>query len=454
MVKDLTTGKPMKLILGFLVPVLFGCLFQQFYTVVDTIIVGRYLGVDALASVGSTGSVNFLIVGFCMGICSGFAIPVSQKFGAKDYKRMREYVANLTSLCALFAVCMTLLTVICCRPILTLMRTPEDIIDGAVTYIRIIFLGIPLTMLYNTVSGLIRAVGDSKTPVYFLLLSSVLNIFLDLFLILVIPMGVAGAAWATVISQGISGFACLIYMKKKFPILTPKEDEKKTNTAHWKTLCANGIPMGLQYSITAIGSVILQTSVNMLGSSAVASVTAGSRISMFFCAPFDAMGTTMATYGGQNTGAGELKRLKAGLRDCSLMALGYSIAAFFIMYYFGGKLSLLFVDESSTEIINNAHFFLIANSLFYFPLAWVNIYRLMIQGMGFSRLAIFSGVFEMVARIVVAVYAVPIWKFPAACFASPVAWVAADCFLIPAFLHCYKKLEHIHQEYQKKVTDR
>jgi putative MATE family efflux protein len=441
MTKDLTEGKTISLILGFSIPVLFGYIFQQFYNIVDTVIVGKCLGVDALAAVGSTGAVNFLIIGFVMGVCSGFSIPVAQKFGAKDYKTMRQFAANAAVLAILFAAIMTIVTVIFCRPLLVLMLTPVNILDGADEYIRIIFMGIPMIFLYNMVSGIIRAVGDSKTPVIFLVLASILNIGLDLAFILVFNMGVGGAALATVISQGVSGAASLIYLIKKFPILTLSKDDRRIRTNHFTTLCGVGVPMGLQYSITAIGSVILQSSVNFLGSDAVASVTAGSKIGMFFCTPFDALGTTMATYGGQNAGAGKLERLKSGVFQSSMLGLFYSAAAFIIMYLWGAQLSVLFIDSSAKEIIRQARLFLIINSLFYFPLALVNIIRFMIQGMGFSKFAILSGIFEMIARTLIAVIAVPVAGFSAVCYASPAAWIMADFFLIPAFLHCWKQLE-------------
>lgn len=294
--KDMTTGSPVKLILSFLIPMLFGLLFQQLYNMVDTIIVGKYLGVNALAAVGSTGSINFMIIGFCIGVCSGFAIPVAQKFGEKNEVALRRFVANGGWLSLIFSVTMTAVVCVLCRNILIWMNTPEDIIDGAYSYIIIIFMGIPATYLYNILSGIIRSLGDSTTPLFFLLVSSVMNIILDFFTILVLHMGVAGAAWATVISQGVSGILCLLYMRKKFTILKMQGDEWKPDKNAMVTLCGMGIPMGLQYSITAIGSVILQTAVNSLGSVAVASVTAGSKISMFFCCPFDAMGATMATY--------------------------------------------------------------------------------------------------------------------------------------------------------------
>ena len=255
--KDLTNGSPVKLILGFALPLLLGMLFQQFYSMVDTIIVGKFLGAKALAAVGSTGSINFMIVGFCMGICNGFAIPVAQMFGAGDRKALCRYVGNGAVLAGLFSVVMTVLVCIWCRDILVLMKTPSDILDGAYAYIFVIFLGIPLMVLYNQTSAIMRSLGDSRSPLIFLGISSVLNIVLDL--VLVRPMGVAGTAWATIIAQGISGFLCLFYMKKKFTILTFQREDWKLHKHYVINLCNMGIPMGLQYSITAIGSVILQT---------------------------------------------------------------------------------------------------------------------------------------------------------------------------------------------------
>lgn len=441
--KDMTVGSPMKLILGFSVPLLFGFLFQQFYSVVDTVIVGQFLGVNALASVGATGSINFMIIGFCMGVCNGFAIPVAHKFGAKDYSGMRQFVANSAWLSAIFAIIMTVVVTLLCRNILTWMNTPGDIFENAYSYILIIFIGIPATYLYNILSGIIRSMGDSKTPLVFLVISSVLNIGLDLLCIVTFQMGVAGAAIATVVSQLISGLLCLFYMMKKFEILHITKEEWKMNPDHMKVLCGMGVPMGLQYSITAIGSVILQTAVNSLGSVAVASVTAASKVSMFFCCPFDAMGSTMATYGGQNVGAKKLDRLGKGLFSCSILGVAYSICAFGIMFFFGDKFAQLFVNAQETEILANARMMLIVNSAFYIPLAFVNIIRFMIQGMGFSTFAILAGVFEMVARTLAGLFLVPRFGFFGACFANPLAWIFADIFLIPAYIHVRRKLNRM-----------
>ncbi len=441
--KDLTVGSPLKLILSFSLPVLLGMLFQQFYSMVDTIIVGKVIGVNALAAVGSTGSVSFLIIGFCMGVCSGFAIPVAQRFGAQDESGLRRFVANSIWLAVLFAGVMTVLVAIFCRQILMIMDTPEDIFEQAYRYIFIIFLGIPVTYLYNLTSGIIRSLGDSKTPVYFLLMSSGINVALDVFFIAGIGMDVEGAAIATVISQLISGIACLVYMIKRYPILKMQAGETKFDRHYAATLCNMGVPMGLQYSITAIGSVILQTAVNGLGSEAVAAVTAANRISGFIVCPFDALGSTMATYGGQNVGAKKLQRVKDGMFKAIVMGAIYSAFAFLVLLIFSRQLLLIFLDATETSIIANASYVLIIQAAFYFPLALVNIVRFMIQGMGFSKFAIFAGVFEMIARMFAGFVLVPFFGFNAIAFASPIAWLLADAFLLPAFFHVYHVMERV-----------
>lgn len=440
--KDMTSGSTMKLILGFAVPLLMGMLFQQVYSLVDTIIVGRFLGVSALAAVGATGSINFLIIGFCQGICNGFALPVAQRFGAKDYDGLRKYVGNSAVLSIIFGGAITLITVIACRPILELMQTPADIIDLSYHYIVVIFAGIPAIMLYNILSAYLRSLGDSITPVIFLVLSAGLNIGLDLLFIVTFHWGVFGAAFATVLSQAVSGILCLILIIKKFDLLHLKREDWKLDWSYSRYLLIMGLPMGLQYSITAIGSVILQASVNTLGSTAVASMTAGSRISMFVVCPFDALGSTMATFGGQNVGAGRLDRLGRGLRSAVILGAVYSALILVVLIFFGRDLILLFVSAKEVTVIAQAKQFLVTNAAFYLMLALVNIVRFLIQGMGFSGFAVFAGVFEMVARTLVGLVFVPIFGFTAACFASPLAWIFADCFLIPAFFHCRKKLQN------------
>lgn len=440
-VKSMTEGRPIKLILGFSVPMLLGFLFQQFYNVVDTVIVGQILGKEALASVGSTGSLNFLIVGFCIGLCNGFAIPISHKFGAKDYVGMRQIFANGIWLSIAFSVVITTIVAVFCGQILTLMKTPADIFDGAYQYIFIIFIGIPAFFLFNLVASVMRALGDSKTPLICLTVSSFLNIGLDLLFILTFHLGVGGAALATILSQAVGGLLCLFFLIRNYDVLHLKKEELKINYSHMYVLCGVGIPMGLQYSITAIGSVILQTAVNSLGSAAVAAVTAASKVSMFFSCAFDALGSTMATYSGQNVGARKLDRLDQGLRSSVILGVAYSLAACLVLTIFGRELASLFVNSSEVQILEDARTMLMVNSFFFIPLALVNIVRFMIQGMGFSTFAILAGVCEMVARAMAGWLLVPWLGFLGVCFAGPLAWIMADLFLIPAYMYVKKRLE-------------
>lgn len=440
--KDMTVGNPMSLILGFTLPMTFGFLFQQFYTMADTLIVGRFLGVKALAAVGSTGSVNFFTIGFCMGVCNGFGLPVAQMFGAKDERAMRKYVGNGAVLSLIAAVLMTAIFVGLCRPILQMMNTPTDIFEQAYSYIVVIFAGIPAVFLYNLLSSYIRALGDAKTPVILLVASAALNIVLDLLLIIVFKMGVAGAAYATIISQGVSGVGCFLYMKKKYTILHLSKDDFRLQERYVKNLCKMGIPMGLQYSITAIGTIVIQAAVNSLGSAAVAAVSAGSRLQMFFACPFEAMGATMATYGGQNVGAKRLDRIDQGLKSCLILGAVYSVVALIIIVFFGKTLGSLFITGNNTgQIIQWVHEYQVWNVAGFFLLAMVNIVRFLIQGMGFSSFAILAGVCEMVARVVVAFALVPLLGYTGICTANIFAWIAADLFLIPAYFIVRKKLQ-------------
>ena len=440
MTKNMTEGSPMKLILGFSIPMLFGMLFQQFYNLVDTMIVGKTLGVDALAGVGATSSINFMIIGFCMGVCGGFAIPVAQQFGAQKYEQLRRYVYNGYLLSVVFSIVLTALSVFFCRNILTVMRTPESIYEYAYAYIVIIFAGIPTVFLYNIGSSIIRALGDSKTPVIFLVFSAVLNIILDFVLIQGLKIGVAGAAVATDISQLVSGVACLIYMNNpsngnfiRCPIFS-------SAIRYMINLCMNGIPMGLQYSITAIGSVILQTAVNTLGATYVAAMTAGSKIFTFTCCPFDALGQTMAPYAGQNIGARKLDRVGKGLRAACIIGFIVSGLMVIVVKLFGDQLTMLFLDEKDPVIMQNSTQFLIIVSAFYCLLTLVNTVRFTIQGMGFSSLAIIAGVMEMIARGIAGMLLVPAFGYLGACYSSPLAWLLADAFLIPAFFLCKRKV--------------
>ena len=350
-VRDMTTGTPWKLLLNYMVPLMIGNLFQQVYNMVDTVIVGRFLGVDALAGVGSTGSISFLVMGFCMGMCSGFAVPVAQKFGERDYDGLRKYVGNMIWLGGSIALVVTVVTTILCRQILIWMNNPADTIDYAYQYIFWIFMGIPFTMLYNTLAGIIRSLGDSKTPLYFLLFSSGLNIVLDLLFVVVFRMGVTGASLATVVAQIVSGILCLWVIVKNYPILHLKREDFQARGFYIGRLFSMGVPMGLQFSITAIGNTVLQTAVNGLGTASMAAVTAGTKVGFLFDGPLNSIGGALTTFAGQNLGAGKMDRVRRGVRSALLMGIAYSIVIFFAVYFLGKPVSLLFLDSGETEVI-------------------------------------------------------------------------------------------------------
>ena len=440
MTKDLTSGSPAKLIFGFAIPMFLGLLFQQFYSMVDTLIVGKFLGVNPLAGVGSTTSLNFMVLGFCMGVCNGFAIPVAQMFGAKEEHRLRRYVTNGAWLCIVFSIVMTLVVVAVCRPVLVLMQTPEEIFEYAYVYIVIVFWGIPCTFLYNILAAIIRSLGDSKTPVIFLAISSGINIVLDLVFVLLFGMGVEGPAIATVLAQGVSGIICLWYMYRKFPVLHASREEWRPEFSYMGKLCYIGIPMGLQYSVTAIGTLVLQAAVNGLGAAVVAGVTAGQKINAFIQCPLEALGQTMAPYAGQNMGAEKYDRIGKGLKSAVGMGFAVSVLCFVLAIFFGKQLTMLFVDASETTIISYSYQFLLYCTGGYCLLTLVNTVRFTIQGMGFSVFAILSGIMEMIARILAATVVVQMIGFAGTCLAHPMAWLFADVFLIPAFFWCRKKV--------------
>ena len=437
---DMTVGSPLKKILWFAVPLFIGNIFQQVYNLADTAIAGYTLGDNAIAAIGATSSLYSLLVDFASGMNSGFGIVTAQSFGAKNWGKVRRSIAAMLVLNLALAAVLTAGSLVALRPLMAAMEVPDAIFEDAYAYIFIIFVGIPVTYLYNLTSGIIRSLGYSKTPVYFLLMASALNIVLDILFITQFDSGVAGAAYATVISQLVSGIACLIFMAKKFPILRLERDDLRPRKPCMMTLCSMGVPMGLQYSITAIGSVILQAAVNGLGSAAVASMTAASRLSMFVVCPFDALGSTMATYGGQNVGARKLPRIKAGLKSATILGGVYSVFALLLLLVAGNLLLQLFLSANETAIMADARMFLIIQAVFYFPLALVNIVRFLIQGIGFPFLAILAGVMEMIARTLAAIFLVPAFGFLGSAFASPIAWIMADAFLIPAFFYVYKKL--------------
>lgn len=441
--REMTAGPALPLIFNFTMPLLLGNLLQQAYSLIDAAIVGKFLGINPLAAVGASSSVIFLILGFCNGCSCGFGIPVAQKFGARDYSMMRRYVSVSLQISVAISTFIAVITSVFCSDILRIMRTPDVIFEDAYIYLLVTFIGVPFTFLYNLLASIIRALGDSKTPFWFLLFSAVLNILLDLFCILVLDWGVMGAAVATVFSQAISSGLCYMYMYRHFEILKGERVERKFEMRLANNLLAIGVPMGLQFSITAIGSIMLQSANNALGTACVAAFTTAMRIKMFFICPFESLGIAMATYCGQNYGAGKPRRIWEGIKASGWMMIVYAVATFVILILGSKELAMLFVDASETEIISATELFLHVSAYFFPMLGLLCILRYSIQGAGFTNLAMLSGVSEMIARALVSIYAVPVWGYLAVCYGDPAAWIAANIFLVPAFIYVYRKLKKL-----------
>ena len=427
---DMTVGNPMKIILGFTLPIFIGNVFQQFYNMADAVIVGKFVGNKALAAVGSTGTIMFLIYGFVVGMTAGFTVLTAQKFGAGDMKGMRKTVAGAGILSFVVGALLTILFMAFMKPLLILMNTPSDIFADAYSYIMIVSGGILAQMLYNLMSSILRALGNSKLPLVFLIISALLNIVLDLAFIVGFGMGAKGAAVATVIAQGVSGILCLFYIIAKIPILHLKREDLYVGSTIYKNQLRIGVPMALQYSITAIGTMMVQSSLNILGSTLVAAYTAAGKIEQVVTQAYVAMGTTMATYAAQNMGAGSVKRIREGFKACTVIGVVYSfVAAGFIMTV-GKYMTYLFVSEDVDIIMNSVDIYLKCIGIFFIPLAVVNIYRNGIQGLGYGLLPMMAGVAELIGRGVVAVIAGAKRSYPGVCLAGPAAWVLAGGLLI------------------------
>lgn len=441
MAKSMTEGSPVKLILNFSVPLLLGNLFQQLYNIIDAAIVGKVLGSNALAAVGASSSVQFLVLGFCIGICTGFGVPVAQRFGAKSYDSLKNFVYNGALLMGGIGLFVTVLTAVLCPTILRIMSTPEAIYKDAYNYLFIIFLGIPCTLLYNYLAGILRAIGDSKTPFYFLVFSACLNVFLDLFCIIILKWGCAGAAIATITAQGLSGFLCLIYIIKKVEVLHLAKKNRHLSRRRIGQLLYMGLPMGLQFSITAIGSMMIQSSNNGLGTVYVSAFTAGMRIKQFAMCPFDAVATAVSTFAGQNYGAGKADRIKKGIKDGVLMGVAYGAVMGIILLFFGKTFTLLFISKEETEIILAAGRYIGAYGIFFWMLGVLNTTRMSTQGLGYSNLAIICGILELFARAGLSLFIVPRFGFTGICAADPSAWVVASIYATGICIYAVKQCE-------------
>ena len=437
----MTVGSPMRAIFRFAVPLILGYILQQMYLIIDTVIVGRWIGVNALAAVGASTSIMFLIMGFCNGSCAGFAIPVAQAFGAKDFLKMRTYVSNSYRIAATFAVVITLLSCIFCKKILHLVNTPQEVFDDAYTFLMLQFAAIPFTIAYNLLAGQIRALGNSKQPFYFLITASVVNIILDVILILIIGLGVEGAGIATLLSQAFSVGLCVWFIKKKMQILIPQGEERRYDNKKISILLNNGVPMGLQFSITGIGIIMLQSANNALGITCVAAFIAAMRIKYLFTCVFENIGVAMATYCGQNLGAQKMDRISQGVRAAIKMMVIFFVFSFIVITPFADDMMTLFVDKGEAEVVTYAAQFMRIACYFYPCLGLLTIFRYSIQGLGYSNLSMMSGVMEMIARCGVSLWLVPVFAWTGVCYGDPVAWVMADMFLLPAFWWLFRHLK-------------
>lgn len=447
--KDMTQGSPTKLILFFSIPLLIGNVVQQLYSMTDTIIVGRCLGSNALAAVGTTGPLSFLILGFIIGITGGIAVIAAQRYGAKDEEGLRKSVATSIMLGILVTVVVTALAVGLAKPLLRMINTPESILEEAYDYIVVIYLGVFACMLYNMVACLLRAIGDSKTPLYFLAVSSVLNIGLDFLFIITFRMGVSGAAWATVLSQFLSGIACVIYAYVKYPMLHLTRKDFTWNTKFaWKHLQI-GLPMAFQFSITAIGVIILQGALNLFGEAKIAAFTAGSKVEQLVTQPAGTFGVTMANYAGQNLGANRIDRIKVGVRKCALLTLSFAVLGMIILQFFSEPLLALFDVGKNQEIMDAALLYLRLCSIFFPFLFLIFVYRNVLQGVGRSFMPLMAGVFELVARSVAAFLLPGMMGYAGICLAGPAAWVAAAVLLYVSYHIVIRQVE---RQYSNKES--
>lgn len=441
-VRDMTEGSPARNILNFALPLVLGYVLQHLYQVVDAAIVGRWVGVEGLAAVGASSSIMFLFLGFCNGACAGFSVPVAQAFGAKEYSLMRQYVANAIRIGIWISVLLTIPICVLCSPILRLVNVPDDIFHQAWIYLMLQFLGIPLAIAYNLLAGFIRSLGNSKEPFYFLLVSSATNIILDLIFVIVFRWGVFGAGFATLISQIVSASLCYSFIIRQMQMLIPVGEERRYDSDNVTHLLNNGIPMGLQFSITGIGVIMLQSANNALGTMYVAAFTASMRVKYVFTTVFENIGVAMATYCGQNIGARRLDRVKSGLKAATGIMLVYFVFTFAVIFPFADEMMALFVDPSQRQIIDLASQYMRISNYFYPVLGMLTIFRYSIQGLGYSTLSLMSGVMEMLARCAVSIWMVPAMGFMGVCLGDPAAWCDADLFMFPAM---YFLLRHLGQ---------
>lgn len=439
---DLTVGRPLPKILRFAVPLVFGTLFQQFYSVADTAIVGRFLGVDALAAVGTVYSLQFLVLGFVMGTAAGFGVLLAQSFGARDQKALGEYFWNGCYLAGGISLALAAATFAAAPALLRIMRTPADILPLAVGYIRVIFAGIPVTMLYNYSAAALRAVGDSRHPFWFLLLGTALNLGLDWLFIVPLGGGVAAAAWATVLSQLVSGGLTLWWLFARTGAVPGWQVRAAADAARVRALCRVGLPMGFEYSVSAVGAVVLQGAINTLGSTAVAAQTTGEKIRQLFTMPMESVGTAMATYAGQNCGAKRFDRVRQGLRAGLAIQWTYCAAAWAVIYFIKVPAVYLVLGETASPAAQGAIEYLSRISTLFCFHGALMVFRHSLQGLGYSLQAVLGGVGELIGRALGGALAVGTGLgFVAVCYANPLAWTLSMVYCAAMLFHYLRKLE-------------
>lgn len=443
--KNLTTGSPAKVIVLFTLPLLIGNVFQQMYGFVDTFIVGQTLGLKALAAVGSTGGLSFLLLGFAMGATTGFAIPTAQAFGAGDTRGVRRSVAAGAVLTGALAIVLTAIAVPISRPLLELLRTPADIIDDATTFIAVTFWGIGAVLFFNFLSSAIRALGDSRTPLIFLAIASVLNIALVYALIVGLGFGVGGAALATVLSQIVSVLLCLWLVQRKMPSLHLRREDWRLTRAELLKPLRIGLPMGFQMSIIAIGTVVLQFALNRLGSDAVGAYTAAQKVEGLAMAPFASFGLAVATFTAQNYGARAHARIRIGVRHTAILTVAFSFAIALVNIFFGPSIVRMFIGSGQEHVVSMAQTFLVIGGVCYFMLGLLFVFRNALQGMGRTLVPTFAGVMELITRIVAALVLAAHFGFVGVCLAGPLAWASA---LIPLWISYGRQRRRLRQEEQ------
>ncbi len=445
MINDMTKGAPLKLLLLFSVPLLIGNIFQQLYNIADIVIVGRTLGMNALAAVGATSPVFFFLMFVVVGLTNGFAVITGQRFGAKDPVGVRRSVTVSTVLSSIFTIVFSVLLGLFMNVILDWMNVPREIYKDAFWYIQIVVAGLISANAYNLLASIVRALGDSKTPLYFLIFASLLNIALALLFILKFGWGVPGSAVAVVMSQTFSACLCVVYVKKRFPILHLQIDDwkfaiKKESIPFAMEHLKVGIPMALQYSILGIGILIIQSVCNTFGPDVIAAFTAALRIEQIAPLPMVSFGVALAAYTAQNFGANNYSRIRAGVKRSSLINISLSIIMAILIHFWGSDIVGIFLGQAETEIIKIAREYLWISTIFYFFLGQIFIFRNALQGMGEAMLPLVASIAELVIRSFAAVYLAVKFSYFGIFYAGPIAWVTASTILAAGYFASFFKI--------------